>query len=71
MAGRHRKFDEDTVLKQATEVFWTKGYESATTEDLLTAMNLNKGSLYNAFGNKKQLFQTVVKRIMPRPFSRL
>ena len=60
MAGRHREFDEETVLKQATEVFWTKGFESATTEDLLLAMDLNKGSLYNAFGNKKQLFKTVV-----------
>ncbi len=60
MAGRYRSFDEEAVLKQATDVFWTKGYESATTEDLLAAMDLNKGSLYNAFGNKKQLFKTVV-----------
>ncbi|GJM30771.1 MAG: TetR family transcriptional regulator [Cyclobacteriaceae bacterium] len=60
MAGRHRTFNEQTVLEKATEVFWSKGYESATTEDLLTAMELNKGSLYNAFGNKKQLFKTVI-----------
>ena len=62
MAGRHREFDEDTVLKQATEVFWTKGFESASTEDLLDAMEINKGSLYNAFGNKKSLFKIVVDR---------
>ncbi len=60
MAGRHRKFDEDQVLKQASEVFWNKGYESTTTEELLDAMSLNKGSLYNAFGNKKQLYQQVI-----------
>lgn len=60
MAGRHRTFDEENVLSKATEVFWTRGYESSTTEDLLMAMDINKGSLYNAFGNKKQLFKTVV-----------
>ena len=60
MAGRHRSFNEEDVLNKATEVFWTKGYESSTTEDLLMAMDINKGSLYNAFGNKKQLFKTVV-----------
>ncbi len=60
MAGRHRTFEEAIVLKKASEVFWAKGYESTTTEDLLKAMHLNKGSLYNAFGNKKSLFQQVV-----------
>lgn len=71
MAGRYRMFDEDKVLEQATEVFWTKGYESATTEDLLTAMDLNKGSLYNAFGNKKQLFKTVITHYTAAIFENL
>ncbi len=71
MAGRHRTFDEDTVLKQATEIFWTKGYESTTTEDLLAAMHLNKGSLYNAFGSKKSLFQRVVSHYSQQVFSDL
>ena len=71
MAGRYRAFDENQVLAQAAEVFWQKGYESSTTEDLLTAMDLNKGSLYNAFGNKKQLFQTVVKHYAAAIFENL
>ncbi|MBO9202895.1 MULTISPECIES: TetR/AcrR family transcriptional regulator [Niastella] len=56
MSGRNRLFDEEKALAQAAEVFWIKGYEAASTEDLLTAMDLNKGSLYNAFGNKRELF---------------
>jgi TetR/AcrR family transcriptional repressor of nem operon len=56
MSGRNRLFDEEKALAQAAEVFWIKGYEAASTEDLLTAMNMNKGSLYNAFGNKRELF---------------
>ncbi len=71
MAGRHRTFDEKTVLGKATEVFWNKGYESSTTEDLLMAMDLNKGSLYNAFGNKKQLFKIVIDHYADAIFDNL
>ncbi|RPD41144.1 TetR/AcrR family transcriptional regulator [Chitinophaga barathri] len=60
MAGRNREFDEDKALAAATEVFWTKGYESASMEDLLQAMDLNKGSMYNAFGSKRELFIQVI-----------
>jgi len=56
MSGRNRLFDEEKALGQAAEVFWIKGYEAASTEDLLRAMDMNKGSLYNAFGNKRELF---------------
>lgn len=59
MPGRYRAFDEDKALECAAEVFWIKGYEAASTEDLLQAMNLNKGSMYNAFGNKRELFLKV------------
>ena len=51
-----KNFDEDTVLGRAVEVFWAKGYEATSMTDLVAAMGINKGSLYNTFGNKKQLF---------------
>lgn len=56
MAGRPKIFDEEKVLDQAVDLFWHNGYEATSTEDLLQRMNLNKGSLYHSFGNKKQLF---------------
>ncbi|MGE7774004.1 TetR/AcrR family transcriptional regulator [Chitinophaga sp. NPDC101104] len=62
MAGRHKEFDEETALNAATEVFWSQGYESASMEDLLTAMDINKGSMYNTFGNKRELFVRVLDR---------
>jgi TetR/AcrR family transcriptional repressor of nem operon len=43
-------------------VFWHKGYEATSMEDLLTAMNLNRGSLYDTFGDKRQLFLKVIDR---------
>ena len=60
MAGRHRLFEEEEVLEKAMDVFWKKGYEATSTEDLLLAMDLNKGSLYNTFKSKRGLFIRVV-----------
>ena len=51
-----KSFDETVVLEKATEVFWKKGYEPASINDLLKGTGLNRGSLYNAFGGKRALF---------------
>ncbi len=58
MAGRPKIFDEQTVIDKAIDVFWTKGYESASAEELLKAMDIGKGSFYLSFkGGKKELFE--------------
>lgn len=51
-----KSFDLDEAVDQATKVFWSKGYEATSMADLVTQMGINKGSLYNAFGSKKELF---------------
>ena len=51
-----KTFDTDNAIDCATQVFWAKGYESASLADLLKATKINKGSFYNAFGSKKALF---------------
>ena len=43
-------------------VFWRKGYEGASMSDLTAAIGVTKPSLYAAFGNKEQLFRTVLDR---------
>ena len=58
MAGRPKIFDETEAIRKATEVFWKKGYEASSTDDLLTAMGIGKGSFYLQFKEgKKELFQ--------------
>jgi len=42
--------------------FWGKGYASTSTEDLLTAMNIGRQSLYNAFGDKRKLYLEALER---------
>jgi AcrR family transcriptional regulator len=66
--GRPRSFDRDEALDQALEVFWRQGYEGAGISDLIKAMGIkNAPSLYNAFGNKEQLFTQVLDRYADGP----
>lgn len=51
-----KTFDIEEAVDQATEVFWAKGFHSASLADLLQAIGINKGSFYNAFGSKQKLF---------------
>ena len=54
--GRPLKFDPDTALRAALDLFWRKGYETTSHADLLEAMNISKGSMYLAFKSKRELF---------------
>lgn len=59
---RIKEFSPDEALEKALHVFWHKGYEATSVEDLLEAMNLNRGSLYDTFGDKRALFLKVMDR---------
>ena len=54
--SRSKDFNEDIVLEKAMNVFWQNGYENTSLNDLLSATGLLKGSLYNAFKSKENLF---------------
>ena len=56
VVGRPRQFDRDEALEKAMDTFWTKGYEAASVQDLLNAMGINRGSMYDTFGDKHALF---------------
>lgn len=57
--GRRRNFDEQVVVQAAAGAFLRAGYEGTSIEELVTATGLLRGSLYQAFGSKRGLFQWV------------
>ena len=60
--ARPRNFDPDEVLGRAREVFWQKGFQGTSLDDITEATGLNKPSLYAAFGDKNALFLKVLDR---------
>ena len=60
--ARPREFDADRALARATAVFWAKGYEAASLDDLCAATGLNRSSLYGAFGDKRALYLQALER---------
>ena len=65
--GRPRAFDVDKALEKAMRLFWRKGYEGTSLSDLTKAMDINRPSLYAAFGNKKALFRKALDRYTDGP----
>lgn len=57
---RSPTFDNHYVLDQAMEVFWRRGYHATSVRDLVRATGLQPGSLYAAFGGKRDLFRRVL-----------
>jgi AcrR family transcriptional regulator len=60
--GRPRSFDRQKVLHQAMYVFWQRGYEGASQNELQAAMGgISPPSMYAAFGSKEKLFREAVE----------
>lgn len=59
--GRPRAYDEDKVLKAMRNVFWAKGFAATTLDDLCTAAEINRPSLYGGFGDKSEIYLKILK----------
>ncbi|MFE3635902.1 TetR/AcrR family transcriptional regulator [Streptomyces cellostaticus] len=59
--GRPRSFDRATALEKALAAFWRHGYEATSVSDLTRIMGIGAPSLYAAFGDKRTLFEEVVR----------
>lgn len=59
---RPREFDEDGALDSAMLLFWARGYEGTSLSDLETELGVGRQSLYNVFGDKRQLFLAALDR---------
>jgi TetR/AcrR family transcriptional regulator, transcriptional repressor for nem operon len=69
--ARPREFDPDAVVDRAMQVFWTKGFEATSLDDLCASTGLNRSSLYAAFGDKRALFLETLERYGDRAVARI
>ena len=60
--ARHKEFDRDEALQKAMEVFWSRGFEAASIQDLTKQMGINRQSLYDTFGDKHELYLQALDR---------
>jgi TetR/AcrR family transcriptional repressor of nem operon len=60
--ARPKEFERDVVLDRAMKVFWTRGYEAASVQHLVDRMGIQRGSLYDTFGDKRSLFFAAIER---------
>lgn len=75
--ARPKEFDKEEVLTKAMHTFWRYGYEGTSMQTLVSNMGINRGSLYDTFGDKRSLFlaaiahyeQTVVSQMMAPLFA--
>jgi AcrR family transcriptional regulator len=54
--GRPPVFDRDAALKEAMKLFWERGYQGTSFDDLIAAMGISASSFYNSFGSKEALY---------------
>jgi TetR/AcrR family transcriptional regulator, transcriptional repressor for nem operon len=66
--ARPREFSEETALKAAAHRFWMYGYEATSVRDLAQEMGITQASLYNAFGDKRSLFQSALVHYVKNHF---
>jgi TetR/AcrR family transcriptional regulator, transcriptional repressor for nem operon len=59
--ARPRQFDEEKIIAAVRDLFWCQGYAATSLDDLMRVTGLGKGSIYGAFGDKRNLFLAVLR----------
>lgn len=59
--GRQREFDQRAVTARALDLFWRRGYEATSIDDLCRHLGLGRASLYNAFGDKRGVLEAALR----------
>ena len=60
--ARTKAFDESRALDRAMTLFWEQGYEATSVRDLITTTGISTSSLYNAFGDKREVYIAALQR---------
>ncbi len=58
---RVKLFNEEKVLQKAMLIFWENGYYNTSIQDLVTGLGINRASLYDTYGGKKEIFVSALE----------
>ena len=58
--GRPKTFDREAALEAAMLLFWERGFEQTSVDELAATMGIRTSSLYSSFGDKEELFLAAV-----------
>lgn len=61
LMARKKEFEEEYVLEKAMHLFWEKGYSATSMQDLVEAMGISRSSMYDTYGDKRDLFLTTLR----------
>jgi TetR/AcrR family transcriptional regulator, transcriptional repressor for nem operon len=60
--ARTKEFNQEQALDAAMHLFWERGYEATSIQDLVDATGVQRQSLYDTFGSKHEIFlQSLVR----------
>lgn len=54
--ARTKDFDENEVLTKAIQIFWHKGYNGTSMQNLVDGLGISRSSLYDTYTDKHTLF---------------
>ena len=60
--ARPISYDPDAALERAVDLFWTRGYQALSVDDIVRETGINRHSLYSRYGNKYGLLQAALDR---------
>lgn len=69
--ARTKEFDPERAVAAAMRLFWRNGYAATTPQQLVEELGIGRGSLYNAFGSKRGLFELALRHYYEHETMRL
>lgn len=60
--ARTKEFNEIEILDKAIDLFWFKGYNGASMQDVVDSLGLSRSSIYDTFGDKHQLYISALQQ---------
>ena len=69
--ARTKDFDENEVLTRAMNIFWTRGYNTTSMEDLVGGLGISRSSLYDTYTDKHTLFIKALENYQQIGYNRI